>query len=468
MSAHRVPAWLAVTTISIVACRTDTLGPSSTPPVFAAVSVAANPLNALSAVVTVRVRDADSVAVRFRLADTPVTRDSSTAAVTVTGDEVIVPVLGLLPGRRYDFRAVAYGRGGATIGPPTGLTTDTLPSDLPKYSTAGSDPTPGFVVFSAGKYGLAIDNTGRVVWYRRFPTGPGLTFTAEPNGKFYARVSPSVAGGPAPWVEMDPLGTITRTVDCARGLTPRFHDLIGVPDGTFWLLCDETRRMDLARDGGVDGALVTGTVVQHVSDQGALLFEWSPFDHFAITDGDPRDRAGPNVNWTHGNALDLASDGNLIVSFRNLGEITKIDTRTGALMWRLGGRRNQFSVIGASGMPFVGQHSARAYAPGAVMLLDNLGDTSASRAKRYEIDERRMTARLVRSYASDPAAVTEIGGSVQDLPSGKTLVSFGTAGRVEEYDASGRVVWRIVGNAGYVFRAQRIRSLYAPGVGLTR
>jgi hypothetical protein len=29
-------------------------------------------------------------------------------------------------------------------------------------------------------------------------------------------------------------------------------------------------------------------------------------------------------------------------------------------------------------------------------------------------------------------------------------------------------VWRIDGHAGYVFRAQRIRSLYAPGVDTPR
>jgi hypothetical protein len=43
-------------------------------------------------------------------------------------------------------------------------------------------------------------------------------------------------------------------------------------------------------------------------------------------------------------------------------------------------------------------------------------------------------------------------------------VSFGSAGGVEEYDAAGTVVWRLTGNPGYVFRAQRIRSLYHPGV----
>jgi hypothetical protein len=119
-------------------------------------------------------------------------------------------------------------------------------------------------------------------------------------------------------------------------------------------------------------------------------------------------------------------------------------------------------------MAFVGQHSARAYAPGALLLMDNLGDAAASRAERYALDEKRMTARLVRSYGSAPGVVTEIGGSVQALPGGRTLVSFGTAGRVEEYDGAGRVVWSIEQGAGYVFRAQRISSLYAPGFGLAR
>ena len=64
--------------------------------------------------------------------------------------------------------------------------------------------------------------------------------------------------------------------------------------------------------------------------------------------------------------------------------------------------------------------------------------------------------------------IASLGGSAQDLPGDHTLVSFGPAGRVEEYDAAGHVVWHIEGNAGYVFRAQRIRSLYRPGVGSPR
>ena len=453
----------------IAGCGIDPLGIASQPaPAIDVASVATNAHNVLSAVVVVRVRGADSVAVRFRLADASGSADSITPAVPVVGDSATIPVLGLRAARRYSLRAVAHGPGGITLGSPLDLTTDTLPADLPRYSATGADPAPGYVVFAAGRYGLAIDNTGRVVWYHRFANGPGLTFTAQPNGRYFARLLPPQPADPAPWVELDPLGNITRTFGCARGLAPRFHDLIAQPDGTYWLMCDETRTIDLSDVGGTAGARVTGTAVQHIAADGTLLFDWSPFDHFAITDGEARDRTGGSVNWSHGNALDLDADGNLIVSFRNLREITKINVATGAVMWRLGGRRNQFTFLDAPETGFVAQHGVRAIAPGALLLLDNLGVATESRAERYALDEGRLTARLVRSYGSAPAVVTEIGGSVQDLPNGRTLVSFGTAGRVEEYDAAGRVLWRIDGNAGYVFRAQRIRSLYTPGVGTAR
>ena len=105
------------------------------------------------------------------------------------------------------------------------------------------------------------------------------------------------------------------------------------------------------------------------------------------------------------------------------------------------------------------------------MILDSLANASryASLGKRIvralDYLAKPETARLEQSYGSIPGVTTEIGGSVQPLGSGRALVSFGTAGRVEEYDAADRLVWHIEGNAGYIFRAQRIRSLYQPGVG---
>jgi hypothetical protein len=205
-----------------------------------------------------------------------------------------------------------------------------------------------------------------------------------------------------------------------------------------------------------------------MSAGGTLQFHWSPFDHFSATDVDLEERTTAVVNWTHGNAIDVDADGNLLVSFRNLNEVTKIDASTGAVIWRLGGRRNQFTFLDTPTPAFTHQHSVRAAARGSLILFDNIGSVTESHGERYVLDERAMTARLASSYAAFPGAVTPIGGSTQLLPQGRTLVSYGQAGRVEEYDSSGRVVWRIQGNAGYVFRAQRIPSLYTPGVGATR
>lgn len=450
------------------ACVNEPSGPASVAPAIGRALAATNPQNVLSATVYVAVLHADSVAVRLRLSDVSTATDSVTPAVQTLRDSAAVPVLGLLPGRRYSLRAVAYWPGGVVVGDPTEITTGSLPADLPKYTASGTDPSPGYVVFAAGTYGLVVDNTGRVVWYRQFPNGPGLNFMAQPNGHYAARPTTPDPTDIEPWLELDPLGNITRTINCALGLQSRFHDLIAEPDGGVWLMCDETRPMDLTASGGVANARVTGTAVQHLSPAGALLFHWSPFDHLAITDVDPADRTGANVNWTHGNAIDLDVDRNVIVSFRSLEEITKINVVTGEVMWRMGGRANQFTFVDSPVPPFSRQHGMRVTAPGALIILDNVGNPFESRAETYAMDEVARTARLTRSYASSPGVVTLIGGSVQNLPGGRTLVSFGTAGRVEEYDSAGRVMWRIDGDAGYVFRAQRIQSLYKPGVGTTR
>jgi hypothetical protein len=454
--------------VLVAACVNEPSAPLPPPaPTIDASAVAASPQNVLSAMMSVRVSGADSVLVRYHSGDA-VADDSITPAVQTAGDSAVIPVFGLLPDRRYVFRAIASGSSGSVVGDSVTLTTGTLPSDIPEYTASGPDPSPGYVVFAAGMYGLVIDNTGRVVWYRRFPNGPGLSFMAEPSGHYVARPSTPDLTDLETWVEIDPLGNISRSLGCALGLQSRPHDLISESDGGYWLLCDETRTMDLTAVGGVAEARVTGTAVQHVSGSGTLLLHWSPFDHFEITDGAPADRIGPNVNWTHGNALDLDTDGNLIVSFRNLGEVTKINAVSGAVIWRMGGLRNQFTFLDSPLPPFSGQHSARISEAGALMILDNLGSPGESRAESYTLDESAHTVRLAQSYTSVPHVVTQIGGSVQSLPSGRTLVSFGTAGRVEEYDSAGRVVWKIDGNAGYVFRAQRIRSLYAPGAGTAR
>jgi hypothetical protein len=426
-------------------------------------SVVANSTNALSALVSAHVYLADSVIVRFGVG---ALLDSATPAVRASSESAVVAVLGLLPAAKYRLRVEAFSNCSRAVGEMLSFETGPLPADLPAYTASGRGASPGYVVFAAGNYGLAIDNTGRVVWYRRFPNGPGLNFQPQPNGRFAAR-PPVPAGVAGLWAEIAPDGSVTRALGCADGLQPRMHDVILQPDGSYWLLCDEIRTVDLSAQGKSSQAHVLGSGVQWRSAAGDLLFQWSPFDHLAIDLSvlDPPDLAGPIINWTHANALDLDSDGNVIVSFRNLSEVTKIDTRTGALMWRMGGLANEFAFENTSMPAFVHQHGVRVDGAGRLTLLDNLGEQSGSRVERYAYDVPFHTASLSDFQSSAARLVAQVGGSAQRLSDGHTLVSFGNADAVEEHDATGTLVWRLGGDPGYVFRAIRIRSLYQPGVG---
>ncbi len=443
----------------LAGCSDDPTAVVDTEPAITAATVTINPNNVIGALVLVRTARAASVSVRFQPVDGSV-EEEETPEVPVAGDETMVPVLGLWPERQYVFRAIAHGPGGDTMSPGLDLTTGALPAGIPTYTAGGTNPTPGYVAFNAASYGIVIDNTGRVVWYHRFGAAAFLNFQPQATGLYAAGASSAESGGP--FTEIDPLGTVTRRLGCAGGLPARFHELRTEADGSYWLMCDEVRTMDLASSGGQLNARVTGTVVQHVAATGERLFQWSAFDHFAITDVEASARSGPIVNWTHGNAIDFDADGNLLISFRALNELTKIDSRTGAVLWRMGGSRNDFAIYAETSPAFAHQHGLRSAGAGSFVVLDNLGNSKASRAERYEYDAVARTARLAATYAPDAPAVAMAGGTTQQLPDGRLLVSYGSGGRVEEYDAGGRAVWRINGNAGYVFRATRIRSLYAP------
>ena len=462
-------AWRILPVAFAMGCGglSDSLLPPA-PPVFLSAVARANPANVLSGAVAAKTSGADSAAVRYHIAGSASAILSVTPAVRVTDDSVLVPVLGLISETHYILQPVAWGPGGMSIGSEYDLVTGALPDDLPAYSAEGSDPSPGFVVFGSGHYGIVIDNSGRVVWYHDFGVAQVLNFMVESSGQYIARPATPSPTDNEPWIEIDPIGEVSGTFNCAQGLRSRLHEALSDGNGGHWLLCDETRTIDLTEYGGVANAAVTGTVIQHVSATNTLLFQWSPFDHFAVGDADLSVLSGPIVNWTHGNALDIVDDGNVVVSFRNLGEITKIDVVTGEVLWRMGGHRNQFTFTGTAMPPFLGQHSARIPVAGQLLLLDNVGDPTESRAERYEINEHDRTARLVAPLSGTPKAFTMIGGSVQALPRDRTLVSFGTAGQVQEYDRDGVVVWRMTTSSlGYVFRATRITSLYAPGVGIS-
>lgn len=436
------------------ACSSDDpTGPAG--PTYYRSVASANPVNNLSAIVTVEAARFDSAALRFWIAGSA---PQASPAVPFGSDSTLrLAALGLVPSSEYRIETILYS--GAKAIPADTLTfiSGPRPAWIPEIGALGSDTTPGLLAIALPDGGVIVDNSGRVVWYAEMPAGTLNSFQPHANGTYtLLRVDDLTR-----FHVLNTLGEEVGTLTC-QGYRTRFHDLIIRRGGDRWMLCDEERVMDLTAIGGQANATVTATVIQHISATGDLLFEWHAFDHFQLTDLPASDRDGASVNFTHGNGIEIDRDGNLIASFRSLSEITKIDVTTGEVLWRFGGLANQFTFLNDPKGTFQRQHGIRIAGPSTLQFLDN-GLTAPSRLVRYLIDPVDHTALLVMGFEDAPTTFTLVGGSTAYYPNGHGLVSFGQDGRVVEVDAAGNRAWELSGVDGrYVFRAERIRSLYDP------
>lgn len=110
-----------------------------------------------------------------------------------------------------------------------------------------------------------------------------------------------------------------------------------------------------------------------------------------------------------------------------MDEITKIDRTTGEILWRWGGKHDQFTWSGDT-LKFSHQHAIRLLDNGHFTLFDN-GNFHAppfSRGVEYAVDESAHTAEMVWQYRNSPDIYGSATGYVQRLANGNTLIAWGT------------------------------------------
>ena len=452
----------------LAACNHNAVDPKTPAilPTILSVRANSNAHNVLSAIITARSMNAAELAVEYGL-------DSlfkqQTPLVPVKGDSTRIPVLGLEASRSYAMRVVAVSvSGDKTTSKPFSFSTLKLPDDLPRVSVVSRQaPAAGFVMlgFASSEtptkfYALMVDNDGKIVWYRGFDSGV-VDFQKQANGNYTAFAS--LAGALPHFYEFDNLGNIVREFRASNGRDTGPHELRLLNDG-YCLFGIQFRTMDFTGIGGAQNANVRGTVVEYHRDNAQSLL-WNPFDHFEVIDTAPDvSLTAPNINPWHGNAIDIDTDNNLLLSFRNCDEITKINSRTGQIIWRLGGKKNQFTFVNDRLNGFSHQHGIRRLPNGNLILFDNgnLHSPPESRAVEYKLDERAKIAELVWEYRHEPALYGFALGFAQRLANGNTLICFGTAQRIIEVDRLGTKQWElaILGSQVFAYRAFRIESLY--------
>lgn len=308
-------------------------------------------------------------------------------------------------------------------------------SQVPSY-TAVVNGTPGtgyyFVApLSKGNIGnlhMLLDSIGRLVYYKKFFGPNTFDFKLQPNGFIsYARTDQ--------FYLMDSTFTIVDSVACQAGISTDFHDMQILPNGHYLMLGEETVTMDLSsynfflqnNSPGSATADVLCLVIQELDINKNVVFEWHAKDYLPFDGVDEHWLNSPaNVDWTHSNAVAMDTDGNILVSSRHFNEITKINRNDSSVMWRLGGKYNQFTFIGDT-TPFYGQHDIRRLSNGNITLYDNGNHIvpHGARALEYQLDEINKTAELKWSYTYDSAMFAYATGNVQRLQNGNTLINYG-------------------------------------------
>ncbi|HRH64784.1 MAG TPA: aryl-sulfate sulfotransferase [Bacteroidia bacterium] len=274
---------------------------------------------------------------------------------------------------------------------------------------------------------LILDSRGDVVYYKEFVSGNNTgDFKFQDNGL----ISYSYQNK---FFLMDSTFTVIDSVRCKNGIVQDGHDMQVLPNGHFLLLGWENVVMDLSaypwfNNNGSPGssmAVVRSGVIQEQDANKNVVFEWHAANYFLFADVDTTRLNSPsNVDWTHFNAVEMDTDGNLLLSIRHFNEITKINRSTGDVMWRWGGKANQFTFTNDTPM-FIGQHDCRRLANGNITILDNGAPGHPVAAKEYQLDETTMQATLIWSYCPDSGLYSGAIGNVHRSMSGNTLIDYG-------------------------------------------
>lgn len=267
---------------------------------------------------------------------------------------------------------------------------------------------------------MVLDPDGNLCWYSRKPDAlPGdlKYFPAQKKFGLICYRNPAHTD----YYLLDSNMQIVDSIGNTNGLESDAHEFLYLPDGHYIIAGAHDTVMDLRGQKfhiypGEDSTVVVCYVIQEFDSNHKLVFSWNSIDHIPPSE-DYVYLYGYNrrkFDYCHGNAIATDSDGNLLVSFRNLNAVYKIDRKSGRIIWQLGGKHNSFRFVNDKG--FSGQHDIRALPGGIISLFDNstaLPDEKGTRAVEYRIDAAGHTAERVYEYRYKPELYSASLGSYQ-------------------------------------------------------
>lgn len=310
--------------------------------------------------------------------------------------------------------------------------------------------------FTLHPYLLILDGRGELVYYQRMPDGRQYAdLRVQPNGllSYFAGVGTNW-GGVGEFKVMDSSYKVIDTWKAGNGLDTDNHEFIMLPNGNVVLMAYDLQNKDMTAYGGKPNATFIDVVLQELDADRNVVFQWRASDYIPFTDTFEK-LDGDIVDPYHGNSIEVLPDGNWLVSWRNLSEITKIDRNSGRILWRMGGQSNEFKLN--NGSLFSYQHDARWLPNGHMTVFDNGNQHTppASRAVEYAVDEANRTLTQVWESRVSQDLYNFFMGNTSRMADGSTLIGWGGPRTLATaVNSNGQEIWsmELPQPDGYVYR----------------
>jgi hypothetical protein len=310
---------------------------------------------------------------------------------------------------------------------------------------------------------MLLDDTGEPVWIHPVPQAATNLRVQMLAGRavltwWQGVVSQYGFGTSGEYVVLDSSYRQVASVRAELGLQADLHEFLIAPDGVAYFTTYRPYTADLrAVNGPAHGAAVDATIQGIDLATGELVFSWSSAEHIGLAESYQKYSKDAPYDPVHLNSIDLTPEGTLLVSARNTWTVYKIDPSNGDIVWRLGGKKSDFSL--GRDVRFAWQHDARAHADGTISLFDDEAapaESTQSRGLILSVDETAKTAAVAGQYFHpSKALLAGSQGSVQILPGGNLLVGWGAEPYYTELQQDGTLVLDGKFASGDSYRALR-------------
>ena len=324
------------------------------------------------------------------------------------------------------------------------------------HQAAGGAGAGGYLLatpdLGPGQWGpMIFDSSGRLIWFTALPAGEEAAdlrtqiYHGRNELTWWQGHGITLGYGLGEDVITDANYRTVAVVRAGNGLQADEHEFTITPQGTAYITAYSPVADDLTSAGGDAHGIAVDCAVQEIDIRtGLVMWEWHSLGHVALAESySPAPGTPANAyDYFHLNSLDVDAHGDLLISARNTWALYDVDHHTGAIRWRLGGRRSSFTL--GAGVAFAYQHDAAWLGPEEIGLFDDEGAPPVKPPSRGEVialDPAAHIATLARSLVRNAPVTTNSQGDLQALPGGGWLVGFGGLPSFTEFDASGAQIY---------------------------